>query len=53
MKQKFKPIIVTEDIHWALMKRKIITRKRSVTAVIHELLQKEVQEHEKTDGGVV
>ena len=53
MKQKFRVIIVTEDIHWALMKCKVDTRKRSVSAVIHDLMQKEVQEHEKTDGAVV
>jgi predicted CopG family antitoxin len=53
MKQTFKPIIVTDEVHYALMKRKIDMRKRSVSAVIYEMMEKEVQENGKTDGGVV
>ena len=46
MKTKFKPILVTEDVHLQLMRRKAEERKRSVCAVIDEMLNKEVTEHE-------
>ena len=52
-KTTFKPILVKDELHFKIMKRKAETRKRSAGAVIQELIDKEADEHGKTDGGIV